>query len=195
MILSLIASVSLTAFPTELQAASAELNKAYWECPTTKECGGVIYLGKDGKYYSSGLETGSSFGLEMPEYYTPLPEGMVKITADYHTHICSIHNKPFAPFFSPGDIDANQGFNTVGYMLCECDGVIRRWAPGDDRDDEEVDFKKPDGTKGKVIYLTTGHIVGFLDEVQNKNHSDHRIQAPAHQNQVQERRNRVQPHS
>lgn len=159
----LLALLTLTAYPGVDQAAITELNKAYWECPTTKECGGVIFLGKDGRYYSSGLETGNSFGLDMPEYYTALPKGMVKIIADYHTHICSVHNKPFSPYFSASDVDLNAGFNTAGYMLSECNGVIRRWAPGDDRDDEEVDFRKPDGSKGKTIYLTIGHIVGFLD--------------------------------
>ena len=80
------------------------------------------------------------------------------MVADFHTHICSIHNKPFSPFFSSSDALANDGLHTVGYMLSLCDGYIRRFDPAqDDHDDEEVDFHS-----GRVIYLTIGHIVGWV---------------------------------
>jgi hypothetical protein len=83
------------------------------------------------------------------------------VVADFHTHICSIHNQPFADFFSPADAYANQGLHTVGYMLSLCDWNIRRYDPAqDERDDEEVDFRS-----GRVIYLTCGHIVGWVPPV------------------------------
>jgi hypothetical protein len=83
------------------------------------------------------------------------------VVADFHTHICSVHNRPFADFFSPADAIANQGLHTVGYMLSLCDWNIRRYDPSqDERDDEEVDFHS-----GRVIYLTCGHIVGWVPAV------------------------------
>jgi hypothetical protein len=46
-------------------------------------------------------------------------------------------------------------------MLSLCDWNIRRYDPAqDDRDDEEVDF-----TSGRIIYLTCGHIVGWVPPV------------------------------
>jgi hypothetical protein len=80
------------------------------------------------------------------------------VVADFHTHICSVHNRPFSTFFSSSDALANEGLHTVGYMLSLCDGYIRRFDPvQDDQDDEEVDFHS-----GRVIYLTIGHIVGWV---------------------------------
>ena len=56
------------------------------------------------------------------------------------------------------DLIVNQELHTVGYMLSLCDWNIRRYDPSqDDRDDEEVDFRS-----GRVIYLTCGHIVGWV---------------------------------
>jgi len=58
-------------------------------------------------------------------------------------------------FYGP---DVVADFHTVGYMMSLCDGYIRRFDPSqDDRDDEEVDFHS-----GRVIYLTIGHIVGWV---------------------------------
>ncbi len=54
----------------------------------------------------------------------------------------------------------NTGFHTVGYMLSLCDGQVRRYDPSqDDRDDEVVHF-----TSGREIYLTCGHITGWIEE-------------------------------
>src|SRR5438067_1917902 len=81
-----------------------------------------------------------------------------QVVADFHTHVCSIHNQAFADFFSMSDAIVNQELHTVGYMLSLCDWNIRRYDPSqDDRDDEEVDFRS-----GRVIYLTCGHIVGWV---------------------------------
>lgn len=143
--------------PTE--AANYELAQVSIGCPDNIECGGVIYLGTDGDYYPTVPFTSfKPFGVDIPQYNQPMPPGMVKIVADYHDHVCSKHNAVFANFFSSADAYVNQGFHTVGYMLSHCDGNIHRYDPSqDDRDDEEVDFHS-----GKKIYLTIGHIVGWV---------------------------------
>jgi len=106
-----------------------------------------------GGFEASGLITSNRpFGVDLGEFYAP------DVVADFHTHICSVHNRPFSTFFSSSDAIANQGLHTVGYMLSLCDGYIRRFDPAqDDQDDEEVDFHS-----GRVIYLTIGHIVGWV---------------------------------
>jgi hypothetical protein len=44
-------------------------------------------------------------------------------------------------------------------MLSLCDGNVRRYDPSqDDRDDEVVHF-----TSGREIYLTCGHISGWVE--------------------------------
>jgi hypothetical protein len=44
-------------------------------------------------------------------------------------------------------------------MLSLCDGNVRRYDPSqDDRDDEVVHF-----TSGREIYLTCGHVSGWID--------------------------------
>jgi hypothetical protein len=139
-------------FATVDEAAISGLTHAAAICNPRYECGGVVRA-VNGGFEASGLITSRrSFGVDLGEFYGP------DVVADFHTHICSIHNKPFSPFFSSSDAIANQGLHTVGYMLSLCDGYIRRFDPSqDDRDDEEVDFHS-----GKVIYLTIGHIVGWV---------------------------------
>ena len=143
---------ALTVFATIDEAAISALTHAATICNPQYECGGVVRAVKGG-FEASGLITSKrAFGVDLGEFYGP------DVVADFHTHICSIHNKPFSTFFSPSDALANQGLHTVGYMLSLCDGAIRRFDPSqDDRDDEEVDFHS-----GRVIYLTIGHIVGWV---------------------------------
>ena len=143
---------ALTVFATIDEAAISGLNHAAAICNPQYECGGVVRA-VNGGYEPSGLITSRRpFGVDLGEFYGS------DVVADFHTHICSVHNKPFSAFFSSSDAIANQGLHTVGYMLSLCDGYIRRFDPSqDDRDDEEVDFHS-----GRVIYLTIGHIVSWV---------------------------------
>src|ERR1700752_70236 len=145
--MSLVAA--LTVFATVDEAAISGLKHAAAICDPRYECGGVVRA-VEGGYEASGLITSKRpFGVDLAEFYG------ADVVADFHTHICSIHNQPFSTFFSSSDALANQGLHTVGYMLSLCDGLIRRFDPSqDDQDDEEVDFHS-----GRVIYLTIGHIV------------------------------------
>ena len=145
-------AAALTVFATIDEAAISGLTHAAAICNPRYECGGVVRR-VNGGFEASGLITSRRpFGVDLGEFYGP------DVVADFHTHICSIHNKPFSTFFSASDAFANQGLHTVGYMLSLCDGYIRRYDPmQDDRDDEEVDFHS-----GRVIYLTIGHIVGWV---------------------------------
>ena len=140
-------------------AASAALTAARDDCPRQYECGGVIYEDSERQYHvSAPLTSHKHFGLDIPQYTEGRPEGW-RIVADYHTHICSQHNRLFANFFSPADAIVNQVFHTVGYMLSLCDGNVRRYDPSqDDQDDEVVHF-----TSGREIYLTCGHISGWVE--------------------------------
>jgi len=143
---------ALTVFATVDEAAISALTHAATICNPQYECGGVVRA-VNGGFEASGLITSKRpFGVDLGEFYGP------DVVADFHTHICSSHNKPFSTFFLPSDALANQGLHTVGYMMSLCDGYIRRFDPSqDDRDDEEVDFHS-----GRVIYLTIGHIVGWV---------------------------------
>ena len=138
-------------------AAVAGLHAAL-DCPRQYECGGVVYEDSEHHYrVTAPLTSHQHFGVEIPQYNEAIPPGW-RIVADYHTHICSIHNQLFANFFSPADAYVNQGFHTVGYMLSFCDGNVRRYDPSqDDRDDEVVHF-----TSGREIYLTCGHVAGWI---------------------------------
>jgi hypothetical protein len=126
----------------------------------TRECGGAIYKvdGREIYLYSGPYTSDRPFSLDIPELADPAPEGLTRV-ADYHVHICNKHNSGLAPFFSFGDVQTNDGFHTIGYMLEMCNGNIHRYAPGvDDRDDEEIDFES-----GRKLFLTIGHIVGWVD--------------------------------
>jgi len=144
--------LALAVFSTIDDAAIEALTHAAAVCDPRYECGGVVRRVPGGFEASALFSSKKPFGVDLGEFYGP------DVVADFHTHICSIHNQPFADFFSPADAYANQGLHTVGYMLSLCDWNIRRYDPAqDDRDDEEVDF-----TSGRVIYLTCGHIVGWV---------------------------------
>jgi hypothetical protein len=139
-------------FATIDEAAIDGLRHAAATCNPRYECGGVVRAVEGGFEASGAISSNRPFGVSLEEFYGP------GVVADFHTHICSDHNRPFAAFFSTADVLANQGLHTVGYMLSLCDGNIHRYDPAqDDRDDEEVDFRS-----GRVIYLTIGHIVGWL---------------------------------
>ncbi|MBV9344704.1 MAG: hypothetical protein JO341_14515 [Gammaproteobacteria bacterium] len=141
-------------FATVDEAAIDGLRHAAATCNPRYECGGVVRAVPGGYEATAPISSKKPFGVDLGEFYGP------EVVADYHTHICSIHNRPFADFFSTADALANQGLHTVGYMLSLCDGNIRRFDPAqDDRDDEEVDFRS-----GRVIYLTIGHIVGWVPD-------------------------------
>ena len=143
---------ALAVFATMDDAAIAALKHAASVCDPRYECGGVVRRVPGGFEASPLISSKKPFGVDLGEFYDR------DVVADFHTHICSIHNVAFADFFSPADAFANQGLHTVGYMLSRCDWNIRRYDPTqDDRDDEEVDFRS-----GRVIYLTIGHIVGWV---------------------------------
>ena len=102
--LSLVAA--LTVFATVDEAAISGLKHAAAICDPRYECGGVVRAVKGG-YEASGLITSKRpFGVDLAEFYGP------DVVADFHTHICSIHNQPFAAFFSSSDALANQGLHT-----------------------------------------------------------------------------------
>jgi hypothetical protein len=145
---------ALAVFPTVDEAAISALRHAASICDPQYECGGVVRAVAGG-YEASGLISSKRrFGVDLGEFYGP------DVVADFHTHICSIHNKPFSTFFSSSDAIVNKELHTVGYMLSLCDGNIRRYDPmQDERDDEEVDFRS-----GRVIYLTIGHIVSWVPD-------------------------------
>jgi hypothetical protein len=149
---SLLAAVGV--FATIDEAAISGLKHAAAICDPRYECGGVVRAVDGGFEASAPITSRRPFGVDLGEFYGP------DVVADFHTHICSIHNRPFAGFFSPADALANQGLHTVGYMLSLCDWNIRRYDPAQDaHDDEEVDFRS-----GRVIYLTIGHIVGWVPD-------------------------------
>lgn len=143
-------------------AAVAALQEAAVCSHNVRECGGVIYE-RDGRFFYDVPHPGRQFGVDLPEYDDALPP-RVHIVADYHVHVCADRNRDFSPYFSMADSLVNQGFHTVGYMLSLCDDNVRRFDPRqDDMGDEEVDFRpRPDGTRHKPIYLTCGHIVGWV---------------------------------
>src|SRR5215469_10066242 len=143
--------LALAVFATMDEAAIEGLKHAADICDPRYECGGVVRQIPGGFVVSVLMTSKKPFGVDLGEVYGS------DVVADFHTHICSIHNKPFADFFSSADAMANEGLRTVGYMLSLCDHNIRRYDPRqDNRDDEEVDFHS-----GRVIYLTIGHIVGW----------------------------------
>jgi len=147
--------LALAVFATMDEAAIDALKHAAAVCDPRYECGGVVRRVPEGFEASALFSSKKPFGVDLSEFYAR------DVVADFHTHICSIHNEPFADFFSPADAYANQGLHTVGYMLSLCDWNIRRYDPSqDERDDEEVDFRS-----GRVIYLTCGHIVGWVPPV------------------------------
>lgn len=153
-------------FSTMDAAAHAGLVEAM-QCSDNKvECGGVIYQASNGTYvYTKPINGKKQFGIDLDEPINHGPKGY-KLVADYHVHICNSHNAPFSPYFSPADAYTNQGFHTIGYMYSFCDSMIHRYDPSqDDRDDEEIDFKPhPDGTVHPPIYLTIGHINGYIPQ-------------------------------
>lgn len=144
------------------EVARAGLIEAYKCSQQKRECGGVIYefieAGGRKWYFRSPIETSNKpFGVEIKAIGEPAPAG-TKMVADFHVHICSVHNKDFSAFFSVGDVIVNQAMHTVGYMLDSCSGEIHRFDPAQDAvDDEEVDFKS-----GLVLYLTIGHVSGWI---------------------------------
>ena len=158
---ALLLSLSM-AFSTPDAAAHAALAEAK-ECSANEiECGGAIYKGTHGYVYTQPLK-GKPFGTDLAPVLLSVPKGY-HLVADYHTHICNRRNALFSPYFSKSDTLVNQGFHTVGYMYSFCDNMIHRYDPEQDPvDDEEVDFKPhPDGTVHAPIYLTIGHINGYL---------------------------------
>lgn len=145
--------LALLAFATMDEAAIDGLKSAYRNCDARYECGGVVTHLRTGGYTWQGLTTSNRpNGLSLEDLYKVYDKSVV---ADFHTHPC-VGNKPLNNFFSMGDVLSNDGLHTVGYMLSLCDLNIRRFDPAqDERDDEEIDFHS-----GRVLYMTSGHIVG-----------------------------------
>ena len=147
-------------------ASEAALTAAY-ECGHQDyECGGVIYEWPDGRFtFSRPITDHKPFGVTIPYLYSVPPPAGARVAADFHTHACLPQNWRFAPFFSFADANVNDGFHIIGYMLDTCSGLVHRYAPGaDDRDDEEVDFvPHADGTVHPPLYLTVGHISGWIN--------------------------------
>ena len=165
MIATLAAAVALNQMPyPTLEAAVDAALQEYRACSMNiRECGGVIYRWREPGstrvwyFYEKPETSNKAYGVTINALAEDAPKGFEKI-ADAHIHICSIHNKPFAQFFSEGDKLSNQGFHLVGYMLDLCTNLIHRYSPDDDdADDEEVDM-----SSGRVFYLTTGHLAGAL---------------------------------
>lgn len=157
-VLVVLAVLGLAGFKSVDEAAIAALSEAK-VCTTHvpksmlgRECGGYIYQTKDGYEYTAPITSGSPNSIDLIGVYN-LQWNWV---ADYHTHPCVGH-KELNEYFSMQDILSNEGLKLTGYMLNLCTGHVRRWAFGDDKDDIEVDFHS-----GYTIYLTSGHIVGFV---------------------------------
>lgn len=158
-LLSMVAKADISNPYTDIDRAARDALIDAYNCGEQRqECGGVIYQQGANYFYTIPVTSKKSFGVVIPQYLTTSPQGM-KIVADYHNHLCSIHNKVFANFFSAGDVLVNKNFHSVGYMLSGCDGNIRRYDPAiDEVDDEEVDFQS-----GKKLFLTCGHISGWIN--------------------------------
>ena len=142
------------------QTVRAALIDAYNCGEQRQECGGVIYRDDRHRHYSysTPMTSGRAFGVDLSTLYVHVPVGM-RVVADYHTHICSRHNKVFADFFSASDALINEGLHTVGYILSGCTGAIHRYDPEQDpQGDEEVDL-----SSGRKIFLTSGHVSGWID--------------------------------
>lgn len=145
------------------EAAHDALVDAYNCGEQRRECGGVIYRYENKSavpyvlYFYTTPEKGRTFGVNITALAETAPSHM-KLVADYHTHPC-LGRKELAQFFSPADVITNQGFHTVGYMLDNCRGLIHRFDPAqDDVGDEEIDMDS-----GRKMYLTIGHIAGWID--------------------------------
>lgn len=145
-------------FATIELASRSALIDAYNCGEQRRECGGVIYHEGRGYYYSEPVTQDHRFAVTIPALAFVAPSGSVMV-ADYHNHICSVRNKPFAQYFSAGDALADSHFEIVGYMLDGCTGNIKRYDPRqDEREDIEVDL-----VSGKKFYLTSGHVSGWVD--------------------------------
>src|SRR5262250_128005 len=112
--------LALAVFATMDAAAIDGLKHAAAACDPHYECGGVVREVAGGFEVSELIMSNKPFGVDLGQFYGP------DVVADFHTHICSIHNRPFADFFSLADAMANEGLRTVGYMLSLCDHNIRR---------------------------------------------------------------------
>jgi hypothetical protein len=149
-------------FIYELNAAKYALRLAYDCSKNKRECGGVIYK-KDNLYYvTTPITSNLPFGIDLSSYWDNknAPTSRHVVTADYHIHICVKENADFANFFSPSDAEVNDGLHINGYILSICDMRIREFNPKQDpKGDIEVDFKS-----GKKIYLTSGHIVDWVED-------------------------------
>lgn len=145
------------AFILEIDAAKYALRLAYTCSENKQECAGVI-IKRDNLFYATTPKSGKAFAADVGEYYKPdaLPRND-SIVADYHNHICNIHNVTFAEYFSPADVLVNKGLHTRGYMLSNCDRSIHIFDPEQDpMDDIEVDF-----TSGNKIFLATGRLIDW----------------------------------
>jgi hypothetical protein len=136
-------------------AAIAGLRNAAPLSHNEREWGGVVYR-RGVNYFFTAPDPGEAFGVDLGPAYAALPgESPV---ADFHIHICA-GRKELSLFFSPNDVVVNRGLHTIGYMLSLCDGNVHRYDPSQDEDgDEEVDYHS-----GRKLFLTIGHIVGWVD--------------------------------
>ena len=146
-----------TIFATPDAAAHVALQEAAVCSQNVRECGGAIYRDNTtGDFIYKSAAMGKAFGMDLGDLITP-PKGFT-LVADYHVHICNIHNKLFSTYFSPADKEVNTGFHTVGYMLSLCDHMIRRFDPQETPYEVEVvQFHS-----GKELELPIGHINGYL---------------------------------
>jgi len=165
MLAAVAAAVALHQWPYASmdEAAKAALTEAAACSAGVRECGVAIYEwlepGSSRRwYFYSAIETSNKpFGVEITALGLPPPTHM-RLVADAHIHVCLPQNRPYAPFFSVGDVLVNQAMHTVGYMADLCSMNIHRYDPAqDDADDEEIDF-----SSGRKLYLTIGHVVGWL---------------------------------
>ena len=154
----MIALLAALAFSSVDEAAVAALTECK-RITTRWECGGYIWRSTDGLYrYTAPVNGGEQTSIDLSPVYLFAVRAGFPLVADYHTHPC-VGYKPIDNVFSMQDVLSDKGLHLAGYMLNICNGTVHRWAEGDPEDDIEVDYES-----GAVMYLASGHIVGFVYE-------------------------------
>lgn len=145
-------------FPSANAAAIYVVAKIY-ERSHYYEYGGVILRSPKGYVISSpitqhhGMDVGFS---EDPEDYA------YPIAATYHVHPCIKNAYPSV--FSPQDLAGSRAANHPAYVLDECTGDVRYWAPGDGYLDGDAMLKLgvPPIALFEGVQLAAGKVVGAI---------------------------------
>jgi hypothetical protein len=115
-------------FSSADEVAIAVLTVAYERHPHYYEYGGVIVKTPSGFNASAPVTIGHADNMQIdedPESY----DGNYPVVADYHTHPCVNGYSP--EVFSPADLHSAREVGRGSYILDECTGDVRYWAPGD----------------------------------------------------------------